>query len=149
MRHITIFIILTRDEYLHDNQNLRSLLTALNPLTKGRALKATVVIKDETFGVAVPNALTESDNPITKRSIDQLGIMTELVNDDWFKPNQRLQVAVYGSFYQSFALPGGFLAGTKQLVDEMRWACVSYMFSTAPPPYLATSTQWKLESLVA
>ncbi|KAH0173607.1 hypothetical protein KCU67_g1194, partial [Aureobasidium melanogenum] len=149
VRHITIFIILTRDEYLHDSQNLRSLLTALNRLTRGRALKATVVINDEMFGVAVPNALTESENPVTKRSIGQLGIMTELVNDGWFKPNQRLQVAVYGSFYQSFALPGGFLAGTKQLVDEMRWACVSYMFSTAPPPYLATLTQCKLESLVA
>ncbi|KAH0350652.1 hypothetical protein KCU83_g4757, partial [Aureobasidium melanogenum] len=148
-KHVTIFIILTRDEYLHDNQNLRSLLTALDLLTKGRALKATVVINDEMFGVAVPNVLTKSDNLVTNRSTSRLGIITELVNDGWFESKQKIQIAMYGSFYRTFALPGGFLAGTKQLVDEMRWACVSYMFSTAPPPYLATLTQCKLESLVA
>lgn len=145
-RHVTIFIVLTRNRYSQDRMRLRDLLSVLERLTKAGALSATVVVNDEMFGVS--STSHRSETSAVEETTAPLGIVSELANEGWLKPNSKIQVVVYGSFYRSFALPGGFLAGPKQLVDEMRWACVSYMFSTAPPPYLARLTQCKLEGFL-
>lgn len=46
------------------------------------------------------------------------------------------QLAVYGSFNRTFGLPGAYLAGEKQLINELRYTSRGYMFSTSPLPFV-------------
>lgn len=42
---------------------------------------------------------------------------------------------VYGDFMSSFGVPGAYLAGSQQLVEELRYSSRGYMFTTASLPF--------------
>lgn len=62
--------------------------------------------------------------------------------------NQKLEVIVMGSWKRAFGLPGVWTVGPKTIMDEMRWASVSFMFSSALPPVVSTLAQGKLTKLL-
>lgn len=45
-------------------------------------------------------------------------------------------VLVYGDFMSNFGVPGAYLAGNEQLVEELRYSSRGYMFSTASLPFV-------------
>jgi nucleotide-binding universal stress UspA family protein len=60
---------------------------------------------------------------------------------------KNVQLLVLGSFYQTFGLPGGFLAGSHVLINELRYTSRGYMFTTSSYPWLLGMTAALLENL--
>lgn len=54
---------------------------------------------------------------------------------------------VMGTFSKTFAVSGGFVAGTREMVDYLRWFARSYMFSAAITPPVAASVLAGIEFL--
>lgn len=55
-------------------------------------------------------------------------------------------VLVYGDFMSSFGVPGGYLAGSQQLIEELRYSSRGYMFSTASLPFIMGIVKHGLEN---
>jgi serine palmitoyltransferase len=60
---------------------------------------------------------------------------------------KNVQLLVLGSFYQTFGLPGGFLAGSHTLINELRYTSRGYMFTTSSYPWLLGMSASMLENL--
>ncbi|KAK0544226.1 hypothetical protein OC846_006147 [Tilletia horrida] len=91
-----------------------------------------------------PSSLTTAALDVLDRN---LGLINELVADCWFDGSKATHVLFSGSFFRCFQTCGYFVVGQKQLVDEMRWASVGYMFSTTTPPLLSAVNMLKLKQV--
>lgn len=56
-------------------------------------------------------------------------------------------ILVSGSFF-ALGLPGGWLAGSAELIEEFRFTSRGYMFSTSPMPFVMTMVKQSLLSLL-
>lgn len=50
--------------------------------------------------------------------------------------SKKIQTLVCGSFYDTFGLPGGYLAGDERLIRELRYTSRGYMYTTSSAPWL-------------
>jgi serine palmitoyltransferase len=55
------------------------------------------------------------------------------------------QVLIFGSFYRTFGIPGGYLTGSATLIQELRYWSRGYMFTTSPPPFMMDMIRRALE----
>lgn len=56
-------------------------------------------------------------------------------------------VLVFGSFHQYFGIPGAYLVGTEEIIEEFRYSSRGYMFSTASLPFTMGMIAERLRSL--
>lgn len=58
------------------------------------------------------------------------------------------RILVCGSFSRSFGLSGGYLTSDDVLIQELRYTCRAYMFSTSPQPFVIDMIRMALEKRV-
>jgi serine palmitoyltransferase len=58
------------------------------------------------------------------------------------------QILITGCFMNDVGLPGGWLAGSSELIEEFRLTSRGYMFSTSPMPFIMAMIEQSLLSLL-